>query len=125
MDILKLGDNSFQMPLNASWNVTYYEEDSSKAEIRFNTGKYPVLGLKILSIDDPKYNKNSKLKEHLFDPILLETHPDLEIKTSNDEIYGLEYEANLESGEKVKVWRKAKIVGSRTVRLITLALSWT
>ena len=30
----------------------------------------------------------------------------------------LEYEANLESGEKVKVWRKAKIVGgSRTVRL--------
>ena len=125
MDILKLGDNSFQMPLNASWNVTYYEEDSSKADIRFNTGKYPVFGLKILSIDDPKSNKHNKLKEHLFDPILLETHPDLEIKTSNNEIYGLEYEANLESGEKVKVWRKAKIIGSRTVRLITLALSWT
>ena len=125
MDSLKLGYNSFEMPLDRSWNVTYFEEDNSKADIRFTTGKYPVLGVKILSIDDPKYNKNNKLKEHLFDSILLETHPDLEIKISKNEVYGIEYEANLESGEKVKVWRKAKIIGGRTVRLVTLALAWT
>ena len=124
MNIIKLGDNSFEMPLDPSWKVTYFEEDYSKAEIRFNTGKYPVLGVKILSIDDPKYNKDNKLKDHLFDPILLETHPDLEIKISKNKVYRLEYEANLESGEKVKVWRAAKIIGARTVRLVTLALSW-
>ena len=125
MDSLKLGYNSFEMPLDISWNVTYFEEDNSKADIRFTTGKYPVLGVKILSIDDPKYKKNNKLKEHLFDPILLETHPDLEIKSSKNEVYGIEYEANLESGEKVKVWRKAKVIDGRTIRLVTLALAWT
>ena len=124
MGTLKIGNNSFEMPLGPLWDVTYFEKDSSKAAIRFNTGKYPVLGIKILSIDDPKYDKNNKLKNHLFDPVLLETHPNLEIKKNSNDIYGLEYEANLESGEKVKVWRKAKIIGSRTIRIVTLALSW-
>ena len=55
---------------------------------------------------------------------MLESHPDLDIKVSSNDIYGIEYQANLESGEKVKVWRKATVVGSRTVRLATLALSW-
>ena len=124
MDILKLSDSSFEMPLDPSWEVTYFDEDSSKADVRFNSGKYPVLGIKIISVDDPKYNKDNKLKDHLFDPILIESHPDLEIKVSPNNIYGIEYQANLESGEKAKVWRKATVVGSRTVRLVTLALSW-
>lgn len=124
MDVLKLADSSFEMPLDSSWDVTYFDEDSSKADVRFNTGKYPVLNVKIISLDDPKYNKDNKLKDHLFDPILLESHPDLDIKVTSKSIYGIEYQANLESGEKVKVWRKATIVGSRTIRLVTLALSW-
>ena len=124
MEILKLSDSSFEMPVDPSWEVTYFDEDNSKADVRFNSEKYPVLGVKIISIDAPKYNKDNKLKDHLFDPILLESHPDLDIKVSSNDIYGIEYQANLESGEKVKVWRKATVVGSRTVRLATLALSW-
>ena len=124
MDVLKLSDSSFEMPLDPSWEVTYFDEDDSKADVRFNSEKYPVLGVKIISIDAPKHNKDNKLKDHLFDPILLESHPDLDIKVSSNDIYGIEYQANLESGEKVKVWRKATVVGSRTVRLATLALSW-
>ena len=124
MDVLTLGDTSFEMPLDPSWEVTYFDEDYSKADVRFNTGKYPVLGIKIISLDEPKYKKNNKLKDYLFDPILIESHPDLQIKISPNEVYGIEYQANLESGEKVKVWRKATIIGSRTVRLVTLALSW-
>jgi hypothetical protein len=124
MDILKLGDSSYEMPIAPDWDITYYEEDNSKADVRFNTGEYPVLGIKIISLDSPKYNKDNKLKDHLFDPILLETHQDLEIKESQSGVYGIEYQANLESGERVKVWRKATIIGSRTIRLVTLALSW-
>lgn len=124
MDILKLGDSSFEMPLDHSWEVTYFDEDSSKADVRFSSGQYPVLNIKIISLDEPKYKKDNKLKDYLFDPVLIESHPDLEIKTSSNQIYGIEYQANLESGEKVKVWRKATVVGSRTIRLVTLALSW-
>ena len=105
MDILKLGDSSYEMPIAPDWDITYYEEDNSKADVRFNTGEYPVLGIKIISLDSPKYNKDNKLKDHLFDPILLETHQDLEIKESQSGVYGIEYQANLESGERVKVWR--------------------
>jgi len=124
MDILKLGNSSFEMPLDPSWEVTYFDEDSSKADVRFSSGQYPVLNIKIISLDEPKYKKDNKLKDYLFDPVLIESHPDLEIKTSSNQIYGIEYQANLESGEKVKVWRKATVVGSRTIRLVTLALSW-
>lgn len=124
MDILKLGDSSFEMPLDPSWEVTYFEEDNSKADVRFSSGQYPVLNVKIISLDEPKYKKDNKLKDYLFDPILIESHPDLEIRTFLNEVYGIEYQANLDSGEKVKVWRKATIVGSRTIRLVTLALSW-
>ena len=42
MDILKLSDSSFEMPLDPSWEVTYFDEDSSKADVRFNSGKYPI-----------------------------------------------------------------------------------
>ena len=57
MDVLKLSDSSFEMPLDPSWEVTYFDEDDSKADVRFNSEKYPVLGVKIISIDAPKYNK--------------------------------------------------------------------
>ena len=79
MDVLKLSDSSFEMPLDPSWEVTYFDEDDSKADVRFNAEKYPVLGVKIISIDAPKHNKDNKLKDHLFDPILLESHPDLDL----------------------------------------------
>ncbi len=124
MNVLSLGAGSFEMPLNAKWTITYYEDDISKAEVRFETGKYPVLGVKILSKDDPKLDKNSELRKHLFDEILLETNPDLNILKFKSNVFGLEYEANLESGEKAKVWRIAACIGSRTVRVATLALSW-
>ena len=48
MDILKLSDSSFEMPLDPSWDVTYFDEDDSKADVRFNSEKYPVLGAKII-----------------------------------------------------------------------------
>ena len=50
MDVLKLSDSSFEMPLDPSWEVTYFDEDDSKADVRFNSEKYPVLGVKIISI---------------------------------------------------------------------------
>ena len=46
---LSLGKGSFEMQTNESWNIKYFEEDISKAEIRFNNNEYPVLGIKILS----------------------------------------------------------------------------
>ena len=124
MNILSLGAGSFEMPLNTNWPITYFENDISKAEVRFETGDYPVLGIKVVSKDDPKLDKNSELRKHLFDEILLETNPDLNILKFKSNVFGLEYEANLESGEKAKVWRIAACIGSRTVRVATLALSW-
>lgn len=124
MNNLSLGAGSFEMPLNVKWPVKYFEEDMSKAEVRFETGQYPVLGVKIISRDDPKLNRNSELKQYLFDETLLKTNPDLNILKLNSNVFGLEYEANLESGEKAKVWRIAASVGTRTVRVVTLALSW-
>ena len=61
MNTLSLGAESFEMPLNEKWAVTYFKEDISRAEIRFETGEYPVLGVKIVSLDDPKLNINDKL----------------------------------------------------------------
>ena len=124
MNTLSLGAKSFEMPINEKWTVTYFKEDISRAELRFETGEYPVLGVKIVSLDDPKLDISDKLKSHLFDPVLLETNPNLEIKNINNNIFWLEYEANLESGEKAKVWRIATLLGSRTVRVVTIALSW-
>ena len=124
MNTLSLGAKSFEMPINEKWTVTYFKEDISRAELRFETGEYPVLGVKIVSLDDPKLDISDKLKSHLFDPVLLETNPNLEIKNINNNIFWLEYEANLESGEKAKVWRIATLLRVRTVRIVTLALSW-
>ena len=124
MSTLSIGYGSFIMPIKDDWSVTYFEEDRSKAEVRFVTGQYPVLGIKVLSIDDPKLDKGSDLRPHLFDKILLETNPDLKILKIKENTYGLEYEANLESGEKAKVWRIGSRIGARRVRIVTLALSW-
>tara|TARA_B100000686_G_scaffold351311_1_gene449717 strand:- start:9025 stop:9999 length:975 start_codon:yes stop_codon:yes gene_type:complete len=124
MNSLSLGAGSFEMPLNAKWQVKYFEDDMTKAEVRFETGQYPVLGVKIISRDDPKLDRNSELKQYLFDETLLKTNPDLNILKLNPNVFGLEYEANLESGEKAKVWRIAASIGDRTVRVVTLALSW-
>ena len=117
MSDLFLGYNSFSMPLKKNWSVTYSKEDPTKADVRFETGKYPVLGVKVLSKDDPKLDKKSNLKIHLFDEVLLETHPNLNIKKIAENIYGLEYEANLESGEKAKVWRIASVIGVLPIRI--------
>ena len=124
MSYLSLGDDTFKMPIKESWPVTYFDEDFSRAEVRFETGQYPVLGIKVLSKDDPKLDKNQKLRPYLFDEVLLENNKDLDIKEIKSNLYCLEYEANLESGEKVKVWRLASSLGPRTIRIATLALSW-
>ena len=86
MNTLSLGAKSFEMPINEKWTVTYFKEDISRAELRFETGEYPVLGVKIVSLDDPKLDISDKLKSHLFDPVLLETNPNLEIKNINNNI---------------------------------------
>ena len=48
----------------------------------------------------------------------MEDNENIEIKEIKTNIYGLEYEANLESGEKVKVWRLASSHGPRTIGLL-------
>ena len=121
---LTLGGGSFEMPVRESWQVTYFNDDIARAEIRFNTGAYPVLGIKLLSIDDPKVNLKKNIAEYLLDPSLKKDAIDLNINQDEKGIASLEYEASLESGEKAKVYRKAKIIGARTVRVVTLALSW-
>ena len=121
---LTLGGGSFEMTVGESWQVSYFSDDITRAEIRFNTGAYPVLGIKLMSIDDPKVNLKKNLEEYLLDPSLKKDGMDLNINRDKKGIASLEYEASLESGEKVKVYRKAKIIGARTVRVATLALSW-
>ena len=121
---LTLGGGSFEMPVRESWQVSYFSDDITRAEIRFNTGAYPVLGIKLLSLDDPKVNLKKNIEEYLLDPSLKKDAIDLNINLDEKGIASLEYEASLESGEKAKVYRKAKIIGARTVRVATLALSW-
>ena len=121
---LSLGKGSFEMQTNESWNIKYFEEDISKAEIRFNNNEYPVLGVKILSFDDPKASIESNLEKYLFDSAAIEINKDIKIYTDIDGSKFIEYEAVLDSGERVKVYRKVKFIGSRTVRLVTLGLSW-
>lgn len=124
MAYLSVGHDSFKMPIKDSWEVSYFDEDPTRAEVRFETGKYPVLGINVLSLDDPKLDKTQKFKKYLFDEVLMEDNENIEIKEIKTNIYGLEYEANLESGEKVKVWRLASSHGPRTIRVATIALSW-
>ena len=95
-----------------------------KAEIRFNNNEYPVLGVKILSFDDPKASIESNLEKYLFDSAAIEINKDIKIYTDIDGSKFIEYEAVLDSAERVKVYRKVKFIGSRTVRLVTLGLSW-
>jgi len=121
---LTLGGGSFKMPVGELWQISYFKDDSTRAEIRFNTGAYPVLGIKVLSIDDPKVNSKKNLEEYLLDPSLKKDAINFNINIDKKGIASLEYEASLESGEKAKVYRKAKIIGARTVRVATLALSW-
>ena len=121
---LTLGAGSFEMPVRELWKISYFKDDSTRAEIRFNSGTYPVLGIRLLSIDDPKVNSKKNLEEYLLDPSLKKDSIDLNINRDKKGIASLEYEASLESGEKAKVYRKAKIIGARTVRIVTLALSW-
>ena len=121
---LTLGKGSFEMQTNESWNIKYFEEDISKAEIRFNNNEYPVLGIKILSFDDPKASIDSNLEKYLFNSSEIKNNKDMKIHTDINGSKFIEYEAVLDSGERVKVYRKAKFIGSRTVRLVTLGLSW-
>ena len=121
---LNLGGGSFEMPIQESWQVTYFENDSSKAEIRFNTGKYPVLGVNISSFDDPKVNLKSNLEKYLVGDSLNKETPGIKIKKDLTGICSIEYEASLDTGEKARVYRKAKTIGIRTVRVATLAFSW-
>ena len=87
MSYLSLGDDTFKMPIKESWPVTYFDEDFSRAEVRFETGQYPVLGIKVLSKDDPKLDKNQKLRPYLFDEVLLENNKDLDIKEIKSNLY--------------------------------------
>ena len=79
---------------------------------------------KILSFDDPKASIESNLEKYLFDSAAIEINKDIKIYTDIDGSKFIEYEAVLDSGERVKVYRKVKFIGSRTVRLVTLGLSW-
>ena len=76
---LSLGKGSFEMQTNESWNIKYFEEDMSKAEIRFNNNEYPVLGIKILSFDDPKASIESNLEKYLFDSATIEINKGIKI----------------------------------------------
>lgn len=123
-DKLILGGGSFEMPIQQSWQLTYFENDSSKAEVRFNNNKYPILGIKVNSYDDAQIHLNDNFKKYLLEEPLIKENTNLNIKKDAAGIYSLEYEANLDTGENARVYRKAKIIGARTIRVATLAFSW-
>ena len=113
---LALGDGAARLLLPADWRLREVERDRAKASFPF--GDYPVLGISVVSVDDPDAVARGEPGEYLHGG-------DAGLVADGDPGSGwnLSYRAVLDGNEEVRIWRRAAVFGGRYFRIVTLALA--
>ncbi len=113
---LALGDGAAHLTLPANWRIREVERDRARASFPF--GDYPVLGISVVSVDDPEAVARGEPGKYLHGG-------DSALVAAGDAAAGwsLHYRAVLDSSEEVRIWRRAAVFGTRHFRIVTLALS--
>ena len=113
---LALGEGAAELTLPADWRLREVERDRAKATFPF--GDYPVLGISVVSVDDPDAVARGEPGEYLHGG-------DAGLIAAGNPAAGwsLGYRAVLDDTEEVRIWRRAAVFGTRHFRIVTLALA--
>lgn len=114
---LVLGDGVLEVPVPDSWRVEAVSRDTAK--VRFPTGDYPVLGVALTSIEDPAALASGNVAAHLQGG---GDGPAVEGDAESG--WRVSYQAVLDGGEEVRVWRTAAALPPDHLRIATFALSF-
>ncbi len=113
---LALGDGAAHLTLPADWRLREVERD--RAKVNFSFGDYPVLGISVVSVEDPEAVIRGEPGAYLHGG-----NAGLVAAGDAETGWNLAYRAVLDGNEEVRIWRRASVFGARHFRIVTLALA--
>ncbi len=111
-----LGDGAAHLALPDSWRIRETERD--RVKVTFPFGDYPVLGINVVSVEDPDAVASGKPGAYLDGG-----DAGLVVAGDSESGWALSYRAVLDGDEEVRIWRRAAVFGARHIRIVTLALA--
>ncbi len=112
-----LGDGALELNLPGTWRIETAGRDS--ASVRFPTGDYPVLGISLISVEDPQALASGNVAT-----LLRGKETGVAVEGNAVSGWSLAYQAVLDGNEEVRVWRRAAALSPNYLRIVTFALSF-
>ena len=113
---IDLLEKTVSFDLSGLYEVVKKKEDT--LEVTFSKEKYPILGINVECIENPKINTMEKISSFLCDDLKIND----KILCTND-IYKLNYEIKIDN-EKLLIWKILHHLKPRSFRLLRFSLTW-
>ncbi len=111
----------FTLFIPLPWSIIKNDEELDHVSVVFPIGGYPKLGIHCECIDDPKAVAKDEVSKYLNQGVKFDKE---EYISKEKDIFSVHYKVNIEGDNNLKVWRIINVFKKRTIRIITIGLSW-